>query len=126
MLDETAREVLETAEVVTIATQGPDGPHLVATWGDYVRTLGTQERGKMVIPVGGMRRTEENLRADNRVVLLAGSRKARGGRGTGQGCRITGEGSIVTSGEDFDRVRANFTWARGALVVRVTGCEKQL
>ena len=71
-LDATCREVLEKSEWVAIATAGPDGPHVVGTWGDYVVRLGID--GEVLrVPIGGMRRTEDNLRHDPRVELLHGA-----------------------------------------------------
>ena len=35
-IDGIYREVTEKAEWIAIATTGPDGPHLVATWGDHI------------------------------------------------------------------------------------------
>jgi predicted pyridoxine 5'-phosphate oxidase superfamily flavin-nucleotide-binding protein len=73
MLDAAIREVIDKSEWVAIATVGPDGPHLAATWGDYVRALGV-EGDVIVIPAGGLRKTETNLRANPRVELLFASR----------------------------------------------------
>ena len=36
-IPETLLEVLKKDGVVAIATQGPDGPHLVNTWHSYVQ-----------------------------------------------------------------------------------------
>lgn len=119
------REVLEATEFVAIVTNGPDGPHIAATWGDYVRQLGI-EGDRLLIPAGYYRHTEENLARDPRVQLLAASRRAEGSVGPGQGYVLKGTGSIVTSGDEMDRVRAHFAWARGALVVRVEEATAQL
>ena len=54
-------EVLKTDGVVAIATLGPDGPHMVNTWNQYIRMA---EDGRMLIPAGYMRRTEANLAAN--------------------------------------------------------------
>jgi predicted pyridoxine 5'-phosphate oxidase superfamily flavin-nucleotide-binding protein len=118
MLDAVCREVLEATEFVAIVTSGPDGPHVVATWGDYVRQLGIED-DRLLIPAGSYQHTEENLGRDPRIQLLVGSRRAEGTQGPGQGCLLEGTGTIVTSGEEADRVKAKFPWARGALVVRV-------
>ena len=118
MLDAVCREVLDATEFVAIVTSGPDGPHVVATWGDYIRQLGMED-DRLLIPAGFYQHTEENLGRDPRIQLLAGSRRAEGTQGPGQGCLLEGTGAIVTSGEEMDRVKAKFPWARGALVVRV-------
>lgn len=124
MLD-ACREVLETTEFVAIVTSGPEGPHVVATWGDYVRQLGW-EGDCLLIPAGYYQHTEANLGRDSRVQLLIASRAAEGTQGPGQGYLIGGTGTIVTSGEEVDRVKAKFPWARGALVVRVDKVSAQL
>jgi len=52
-MDAAIREVIDKSEWVAIATVGPDGPHLAATWGDYVRALGVKD-DVVVIPAGGL------------------------------------------------------------------------
>lgn len=125
LFDGACREVLETTEFVTIVTSGPDGPHVAATWGDYVRQLGIEE-DRLLIPAGFYHHTEENLNRDSRIQLLVASRRAEGSQGPGQGCVIRGTGRIVTSGDEMDRVKTHFAWARGALVVQVEEVTAQL
>ena len=124
LLDD-CREVLETTEYVAIVTRGPEGPHVVGTWGDYVRQMGWED-DRLVIPAGFYHETESNLANDARVRLLAGSRRAEGTRGPGQGWLIEGTGAVLTSGAEADRVKAAFPWARGALVIRVEKVSAQL
>ena len=118
-IDGAGKAVLEATEWVSVASAGPDGPHLAATWGDYVRSLGVDwEEGVVLIPVGGMARTEANLAQDSRVEVLCASRSVPGSNGPGQGCVLRGHGEIQTSGERVDAVRREFPWARAVLVVR--------
>ncbi len=124
-LEGTIREVIEKAEWVSIATAGPDGPHLAATWGDYVRALGV-DNDTILIPAGGLRKTEENLKTDPRIQLLFASRQVQGSQGAGQGCRISGKGELLATGPAADRVKARFPWARAALVVTVETAATQL
>ncbi len=112
-----AQEVMEQTEVVVIATQGADGPHLVATWGDYVRTMGIRDGETIIIPAGGYRTTEENLKKDSRVQLLVASKQV------GTGFRLSGRGEVQTSGELVEAVKANFPWARGAFVIHIDKVE---
>lgn len=119
------REVLDKAEWVAIATAGPDGPHLAATWGDYIRTLGIKDN-QLLIPVAGYQKTGKNLAADDRIELLCGTRQVEGARGPGKGCRIVGKGQIQLSGELADAAVKRFTWARGVLVVKVEEVRAQL
>lgn len=125
-LDEICRSVLDKTEWIAISSGGPDGPHLVATWGDYVRALGISD-DVLIIPVGRMQKTEANVKRDNRVTLLCGTRQVTGSRGQpGQGCDIAGAAEFQTSGPNFDAVKSKFPWARAALVVHVTEAKTQL
>lgn len=114
------KEVLETAEVVTIGTSGADGVHLVATWGEYVRRLGIREGDVILVPAGGYRQTEQNLHRHPRVEVLLASKQA------GTGFRLSGRAEMHTSGQWADQVRGEFTWARGALVIHVEQADKLL
>ncbi len=126
LIEGDVRAVIETAEWVAIATTGADGPHLSATWGEYVRALGFAD-DVVLIPAGRLRRTEANLAIDSRVELLFATRQVAGSRGTpGQGCLLRGPGEMETAGSRFDAVKARFPWARAALVVHVERVETQL
>ncbi len=120
------KEVMERTEWVAIATCGDDGPHVVATWGDYVRAIGVKDDMTIIIPVGGYNKTAENLKKNNRVELLIASKQVQGGHGPGQGCSLTGKGEIQISGEFAEAAKKKFTWARGALVIRVEQVKTQL
>jgi len=120
------RDVLEKTEWVAIVTWDGNTPHLVATWGDYVRSLGIINDEIILIPAGHYNKTEENLKGNKHVKLLIASRQVKGSHGTGQGCVIEGEGEIQTEGEFAQRVKEKFSWARGAFVVRAKEVEVQL
>ena len=124
-IDGICKEVIEKTEWIAIATTGPDGPHVVATWGDYVRALGSKD-DTLLIPVGLMHKTEANLQHDHRVELLCGTRQVQGTRGPGKGCGIVGKAEVQTAGPHFDAVKAKFPWARAAIVVRVEEAKPQL
>lgn len=125
VIDPVTRDLLEHTEVLTLVTQGPDGPHVVGNWGDYARRLGL-EGDCIVLPAGRYRQTEENLRRDSRIQVMAASRAVRGTRSPGQGCVMRGTATIQAEGELFERTRAAFPWARGALVIAVESVEMQL
>jgi hypothetical protein len=118
LLDGACREVLEATEFVAMVTAGPQGPHITATWGDYVRQLGF-EGNRLVIPAGYYHQMEANLEGDPNIQLLVASRRVEGKLGPGQGFTLKGTGKIVASGDDMDRVKTHFPWARGALVVEI-------
>jgi Pyridoxamine 5'-phosphate oxidase len=124
-IDGICKEVLEKAEWIAIATTGPDGPHLVATWGDHVRALGIGD-STLLIPVGLMHKTEANVKRDNRMELICGTRQVEGAHGPGKGCGIIGKAEFQTAGPHFDVIKAKFKWARAALVVNVEEAKPQL
>jgi hypothetical protein len=118
LLDGACREVLEATEFVAMVTAGPQGPHITATWGDYVRQLGF-EGDRLVIPAGYYHQMEANLERSPEIQLLVASRRVEGKLGPGQGFTLKGTGKIAASGDDMDRVKTHFPWARGALVVEI-------
>ncbi len=120
------REVFDKAEWVAIATSGKDGPHIAGTWGEYVRNLGISEDGTLLIPVGGYRTTEGNLAANGKIELLIASRAVQGAHGPGKGCRVRGTGRILTSGDQFEKTKKIFSWARGVLVIKADEVSAQL
>jgi hypothetical protein len=122
----TCREVLDKAEWIAIATSGPDGPHLAGTWAEYVRALGIRNDEVLLVPAGGLKKTEQNLSSDKRIEMLFGSRQVQGTHGPGKGCRIRGTGQLQASGELFDAVRKKFPWARGVLVIKAEEVNEQL
>jgi Pyridoxamine 5'-phosphate oxidase len=124
-LDGVIHDLLQATEFVTIVTTGAQGPHLVGNWGDYLRAIGT-EGDTIILPAGRYRQTEENLRNDARVAVMAASRRVQGTRSPGQGCVLTGRGEIVTSGPLVERAKAKFPWARGALLIHVEEARTQL
>jgi hypothetical protein len=116
MIPEVLRQVLKHDGVVAIATVGEDGPHMVNTWNSYVIVT---EDERLLIPAGYMNRTEANVAFDDRVLLTAGSVKVKGLQGAGTGFLVKGRASFVSSGPDFDVVKARFAWARATLAVKV-------
>lgn len=122
-LPDTLLQVLRHEGVVAIATQGPEGPHLVNSWNSYLQVAGD---GTVLVPVGGMHHTEANLAASDRVLLTLGSREVPGAHGPGTGFLIRGTARLHASGPAFDQVKARFAWARAALAVTPEQVEQTL
>jgi len=116
-------EVLKQDGVVAIATLGSDGPHMVNTWNRYVQVA---DGGRLLIPAGYMRKTEANVAANADVLLTLGSSQVQGKNGPGTGFLVKGKASFVTSGPNFDGVKARYPWARAALVIAVTSATQTL
>lgn len=126
IINSIVKNVIENTEIVTIATNGEQGPHLVATWGDFVNSLYISDGKTILIPAGGYSLTEKNLKEDDRVELLMGSKKVQGKNGLGTGYRLSGHARIVIEGKYFDLVKSNFPWARAALIIEVEKAEQLL
>lgn len=124
-MDACCKEVIEKSEWIAIATVGAKGPHVVGTWADYMTAFGIDTE-TLLIPAGLMHQTEANLRHDDRVELLCGTRQVEGKLGPGKGCAIRGRGKLQHTGDAFETVKAQFPWARAALVVKIEQVTPQL
>jgi hypothetical protein len=125
-IEGASKEILEKADYIAIATAGTEGPHLAATWGDYIKKIGFANDEMVLVPMYGFRTTERNLKADSRVELIFASKLVKSAQSLGRGCRIRGKGHVETSGERFDATKKAFSWARGVLVVTVEETQVQL
>lgn len=116
MIPDILREIMKQDGVVAIATLGEDGPHMVNTWNSYLRTT---EDGRLLIPAGYMNRTEANINFNPNVLITMGSSKIKGLYGPGAGFLIKGKAQFVTSGPDFDILKAKFEWLRATMAVTI-------
>lgn len=116
MIPEKLLEIMKQDGVVAIATLGVDGPHMVNTWNSYLRAT---EDGRLLIPAGYMHRTEANITFNPEVLITLGSSKVKGLYGPGAGFLIKGTAQFVTSGPDFEVLKATFDWLRATVVVTI-------
>ena len=123
MLTDNLNEILRHEGVAAIATLG-DEPHLVNTWNSYIELT---DEHHLLIPVGGMHQTQSNIAVNPKVLLTVGTREVTGKQGhPGVGFLITGTAEFLSSGDDFDRVKAKFGWVRAALKITVGGVTQTL
>lgn len=122
MFPEKMLEVLKHPGVVAIATQGQDGPHLVNTWNSYLQISADM----LLIPAGYMHETEANISRDDRVLLTVGSHEVQGNLGPGTGFLIKGTAAFLSSGAEFEQVKAKYPWARAALAIKVVSVTQTL
>ena len=123
MIPEKLLEVLKQDGVVAIATLGQDGPHMVNTWNNYIQIT---DDGRLLIPAGYMQRTEANIAFNSNVLITLGSSKVAGKLGPGTGFLTKGTATFLTSGPDFDAIKAKFVWARGAVAVTIASVTQTL
>jgi flavin reductase (DIM6/NTAB) family NADH-FMN oxidoreductase RutF len=125
MLNEKLLDVLSHPAdgAVTIVSNGEDGPHLVNTWNSYIVVTPDD---KLLIPAYGYNKTERNLSAHNHVTLSIASKEIEGYKTKGTGFIVKGTTRFVKSGEDFDRMKENFSWVRAVLEITVTSAKQML
>ena len=125
MLNEKLLEILShpVDAAVSIMTNGDDGPHLVNTWNSYIELTPDD---KLLIPAYGFLRTEKNITANNGVTLSVANREVEGYRAKGTGVIVMGNARFIKSGEDFDRMKKKFDWARAVVEVTVTSTKQTL
>jgi hypothetical protein len=115
-IPEKLLEVLKKDGVVAIATLGPDGPHLVNTWNNYVRV---SEDGRLLVPAGYFHKTEANIAANDKVLVTLGSSKVEGLHGPGTGFLIKGSAKFLSTGPELEAMKARFAWARAVLAISI-------
>lgn len=116
MIPEKLQEIMKKDGVAAIATLGETGPHMVNTWNSYI-TISEDER--LFIPAGYMHKTEANIAHNPNVLITLGSSKVKGLHGVGAGFLIKGKAEFITSGPDFDIMKAKFDWLRATLAVTI-------
>ena len=116
MITEKLLDVLKHKGVMAIATQGEDNLHLVNTWHSYVAITDNEE---LLIPAGGMNRTESNVEKNDEVKITVGSREVEGFRGPGTGFLICGTAEFAKDGSAFDMMKEKFPWMRAVLRVKI-------
>lgn len=118
MISETIRSVLAHEGPAAWVTQGPEGPHLVATWNSYLQVLDDRT---LVFPAGGYRKTEQNLKSGSGAQMIIGAKEP-----TGIGFLLTGRAELEVDSPVHAQLRTRFPWCRAAVVFRVAQVEKVL
>ena len=123
MISEKMLEVMKNDGVVAIATLGQEGMHMSNTWNSYLQIT---DDGRLLIPAGYMHRTEANVAVNDQVLITLGSSKVAGKLGPGTGFLIKGRAAFISSGPDFEVIKAKFGWARATLAVTILSAEQTL
>ncbi|MCC7210896.1 MAG: pyridoxamine 5'-phosphate oxidase family protein [Candidatus Brocadia sp.] len=116
MIPDKLQEIMKKDGVVSIATLGEEGPHMVNTWNSYLRI---SSDGRLFIPAGYMHKTEANIAYNANVLITLGSSKVQGLHGPGAGFLIKGKAEFIKSGPDFDFMKGKFSWLRATLAVTI-------
>ncbi|UQZ89213.1 FMN-binding protein [Deltaproteobacteria bacterium Smac51] len=117
MLTEKFLETLGKEGVAPIVTWSGGEPHLAATWNSYIHKT---EDNKLLIPVMGMKTTQDNIAANNRVKMVIGSKEVLGNFGPGAGFLLEGTARFIRDGGELAMMRERFSWANCVMEVSVT------
>lgn len=121
MLSEKLRDVLSHEGVVTIITTG-DTLAVTNTWNSYL----TVDDDTIYLPAAGMHSIQEILKTDNSLLLTVGSKDVAGTQGPGAGFHITGRGTFLEEGPEFNAKKAQFPWLTRVLQVDVIKAEQKI
>ncbi|WP_088186564.1 pyridoxamine 5'-phosphate oxidase family protein [Desulfosporosinus sp. FKA] len=108
---------------VAIVTQGINEPHVVNTWNSYINITND---GKLLIPVGGMNETENNIARNNKVKLTVTNREVQGKMYKGTGFLIKGTAGFLKEGSEFELMKTKFPWARAVLEITIELADQTL
>ena len=122
-LSDKFHEVLQHEGVVSIVSWGVE-PHVVNTWNSF---LVITEDERILIPAYGFRKTEKNVNVNNQVKLTLGTKEVLGHNNyQGTGFLINGTARYITSGEEYDFMKAKFSFLTRVFEVTVDKAKQML
>ena len=122
-LSEKFHGVLQHEGVVSIVSWGVE-PHVVNTWNSF---LVITEDERILIPAYGFRKTEKNVNVNNQVKLTLGTKEVLGHNNyQGTGFLIDGTARYIASGEEFDLMKAKFSFLTRVLEITVDKAKQML
>jgi len=122
-LSEKFHEVLAHEGVVSIMSWGVE-PHLVNTWNSY---LVVTEDERILIPAYGFRKTQKNVELNDKVKLSLGSKEVVGYNAyQGTGFLVEGTARYVETGEEYDRMKSQFSFLTRVLEITVEKAKQML
>lgn len=123
MIPETMLEVMKHEGVVALVTDGAEGAHVVNTWNSYLQLT---EDGGIMVPVGGMKTTEANLKENSKLLMTLGSREVQGLMYMGTGFLVSGTAEIKNQGDEFNGIKEKFPWARAVMKIKPESIKQTL
>ncbi len=123
MINEKLLEVISHEGVVAIVSCSNNEAHVVNTWNSY---LNVTEDGRILLPAAGMRRTQKNIEANNKVKVTLGSKEVMGHQYPGAGFLIEGTAKFVELGSEFDMMKNKFPFLSRVLEITVTSAKQTI
>ena len=122
-LSEKFLEVLTHEGVVSIMSWGVE-PHLVNTWNSY---LVVTEDERILIPAYAFRKTEKNVNVNNKVKISLGSKEVLGFNDyQGTGFIVEGTARYFEAGEEYNMMKAKFSFLTRVLEITVDSAKQML
>lgn len=116
-LSEKFHEVLKHEGVVSVVSWANENVHIANTWNSYL-VITDDER--ILIPAAGFRKTQKNVEQNDKILLTFGSKEVVGYKDyQGTGFRVEGTARFLTSGEDFEMMKAKFPFLSRVLEISV-------
>lgn len=123
MFSEKFYEVINKEGVVSITSWSEGNVHVANTWNSYLVIKG---ENRILIPAAGMKKTQENIEKNNKVILTLGSKEVMGSFAMGAGFFIEGTADYISSGEEFDMMKEKFPFLNQVLEITVTNAKQTL
>ena len=122
-LSEKFHEVLKHEGVVSIVSWGVE-THVVNTWNSF---LVVTEDERILIPAYGFRKTEKNVDVNSQVKLTLGTREVLGYKDyPGTGFLVTGTAKYISAGEEYNMMKAKFSFLTRVLEITVDQAKQML
>lgn len=74
----------------------------------------------MLVPVGGMKETQQNLSQNPNLLITLGSQEVMGFHSMGTGFLIRGTGTFINEDSHFENMKQTFPWCRAVLKISAT------
>jgi len=123
MFTETFKEVIGKEGVVSIVTCAEGEAHVVNTWNSY---LVTPDDKTLLIPAWKMRKTEEKVLKNDKVLITLGSKEVEGRMGPGTGFLLEGTARFIKQGPEFDMMKSKFSFLTRVLAITVTSIKQTI
>lgn len=123
MLTEKFFDVIGHEGVVAIVSCADNEAHVVNTWNSYLHVTDDE---RILLPAWAMRKTEKNVIRNNRVLLTVGAREVQGKMGPGTGFLIKGTARFVSSGPEYDMMKAKFSFLTRVLEITVESIKQTI
>ena len=123
MFTEKFQEVIAKEGVVSIVTCADGEAHVVNTWNSY---LVTPDAATLLIPAWKMRKTEEKVLKNNKVLITLGSKEIEGRMGLGTGFLLEGTARFIKQGTEYDMMKSKFSFLSRVLEITVTSIKQTI